>query len=104
MNIVKLKDIKSESRAKGVNVVKVKSDFPTQTVNILLEPTSILPIHTTPVNVIFYVIEGRGIVQIGEEKIEVAAGSYIDRPADIPHGWENPFNEKLSVLVIKLYS
>lgn len=103
MNIVKLKDIQSENRAKGVTVIKVKSDFSTQTVNILLEPNSILPIHTTPVDVIFYVIEGKGIVQVGEEKIEVSAGTYIDSPADIPHGWENPFSEKLSVLVIKLY-
>ncbi len=39
--------------------------------NVVLEPGQNLPTHTTPVNVFFYVIAGKGKVQIGNEVTEV---------------------------------
>ncbi|MGM0509132.1 MAG: cupin domain-containing protein, partial [Fusobacteriota bacterium] len=63
-----------------------------------------LPTHKTPVDVIFYVISGKGEVEIGDERKEVEEGSFIDSPANIPHAWYNPNNKPLSVLVIKLFN
>ena len=42
-----------------------------QVVHITLEPGESLKKHVTPVDVFFYVLEGRGIVEIGEDTKEV---------------------------------
>ena len=49
----------------------------------------------------FYVLEGTGIVEIGDEKKEVKKDTYIDSPSKIPHCWYNESNETLRVLVVK---
>jgi len=50
---------------------------------------------------VFYVLEGKGIVEIGNEKQEVGPDTLIDSPAKIPHCWYNKGNEILRFLVIK---
>lgn len=104
MNIVNLKGLKGEQRGKQVTALKIPSEFKAQSVNIIIQPNGELPLHTTTVDVIFYVIKGRGIIEIGDEKKEVEEGNFIDSPANIPHAWYNPNTEELSVLVIKLFS
>lgn len=89
---------------KGVTIQKVPHTFATQSVQLTFEAGAVLPLHTTPVDVLFYVIEGTGIVTIGEEKQECPAGTYIESPGNIPHGWENQSKEHFKVLVIKLFN
>jgi len=102
MNIVNLKDLKGFSKSEKVEAKKIPTGFSAQCVNIVLQPGGILPVHTTPVDVIFYVLRGSGIVEIGEEKKEVSEGMFIESPRNIFHGWSNHVEEELSVLVIKL--
>ena len=49
----------------------------------------------------FYVLEGSGVVEIGDEKKEVGPNTLIESPAKILHCWYNESNENLRVLVIK---
>lgn len=72
------------------------------TVHITLKPGESLKKHITPVDVFFYVLEGKGIVEIGEEKKEVTKDSLIDSPARIPHCWYNESDEILRFLVVKV--
>jgi len=87
----------------GITAKQIPSEFKAKSVNIILKPKAVLPIHTTPVDVIFYVIKGKGALTIGNETKEFEEGSFVDSPKDIPHGWENTGTEELSVLVIKLF-
>ena len=57
--------------------------------------------HITPVDVFFYVLEGKGIVEIGDEKKEVGSDTLIESPAKILHCWYNESNEILRILVVK---
>lgn len=57
--------------------------------------------HITPVDVVFYLLEGRGIVEIGEERKEVGADTLIESPARIPHRWINESKGPVRILVIK---
>ena len=41
--------------------------------------------HITPVDIFFYIIEGEGIVEIGEESLEVTKETVIFSPSKIPH-------------------
>jgi quercetin dioxygenase-like cupin family protein len=57
--------------------------------------------HITPVDVAFYVLERKGVVEIGEEKTEVGKNSLVESPKDIRHCWYDESNEDLLFMVIK---
>ena len=73
-----------------------------QAFHISLKPGESLKRHITPVDVFFYVLEGKGIVEIGDEKNEVGADTLIESPAKILHCWYNESNEILRILVVKV--
>lgn len=72
-----------------------------QAIHITLEPGESLKRHITPVDVFFYVLEGKGVVEIGQEKQEVGPDTLIESPARIPHCWSNQSDEVFRVLVVK---
>ena len=53
-------------------------------------------------DVFFYVLEGEGIVEIGDEKVEVAPDNLVESPAGIPHRWSNKGTAPFRVLVVKV--
>jgi quercetin dioxygenase-like cupin family protein len=71
-------------------------------VMITLNPGESLKLHMTPVDVIFYVLEGTGTIEIGDEKATVGKDSLIESPARIPHRWINDSKSVFRVLVIKV--
>jgi quercetin dioxygenase-like cupin family protein len=68
---------------------------------ITLKPGQSLKRHITPVDVAFYVLEGTGIVEIGEEKREVTKDTLVESPRDILHCWYNESDGPLKFMVIK---
>jgi quercetin dioxygenase-like cupin family protein len=68
---------------------------------ITLQPGESLSRHITPVNVAFFVLEGNGIVEIGDEKQEVRPWTMVESPKNILHCWYNESNEILRFMVIK---
>ncbi|MFP4164741.1 MAG: cupin domain-containing protein [Chitinispirillaceae bacterium] len=68
---------------------------------IRLEPGQSLKKHITPVDVAFYVLEGTGVVQIGDEKMQVEKDSLVESPRDILHCWYNESGSDLRFMVIK---
>lgn len=70
--------------------------------HILLNPGEQLKKHITTVDAIFYVLEGTGVVEIGDEQMEVKKDTLIDSPAKIPHCWYNKSNSILRILVTKV--
>lgn len=68
---------------------------------ILLKPGQMLKRHITPVDVAFFVLSGRGTVQIGEETTQVEAGTLVESPKNILHCWYNEGDQDLSFMVIK---
>ena len=68
---------------------------------ITLEPGQSLKRHITPVDVVFYILEGTGIVEIGNEKMEVAKDMLIESPKDIMHCWYNESSSLLRFMVVK---
>jgi len=71
-------------------------------VMITLQPGESLKRHMTPVDVIFYVLEGTGTVEIGDERATVRKDTLIESPARIPHRWINESTSVFRVLVIKV--
>ena len=85
-----------------VKVSKLYDTEHAQAIHITLESGESLKKHITPVDVFFYVLEGTGIVEIGNEKKEVGPDTLIDSPAKIPHCWYNESDHVLRVLVVKV--
>jgi len=54
------------------------------------------------VDVFFYVLEGTGSVEIGDEKKEASKDMLVESPAGIPHRWMNESTGVFRVLVVKI--
>ncbi|MGE5372214.1 MAG: cupin domain-containing protein [Solirubrobacterales bacterium] len=68
---------------------------------LALKPGETVPMHKTPVDVLFQVVEGSGTVTVGEESGVVSAGDIVVSPAQIPHRLEATQNVPFSVYVMK---
>ena len=102
MKVVKLQDVDLLKNPHGVKVSKLYDTEHAQAIHITLEPNESLKKHITPVDVFFYVLEGVGVVEIGEEMKEVGKDTLIDSPAKVPHCWYNKSDKLLRVLVVKV--
>lgn len=95
------RDAEQVTTPHGVKVCKLYDTLDAQAVHITLEPGESLKKHITPVDVFFYVLEGTGVVEIGDEKKEVSRDTFIESPRDIPHCWYNKSDGVFRVLVVK---
>jgi len=102
MNITKVADAPVHQNPHGIDARKLYDTEHAQAVALTLQPGEQLKRHITPVDAIFFVLEGTGIVEVGDEKEEVSANTLIDSPAKIPHCWYNESDAVLRVLVVKV--
>ncbi len=72
-----------------------------QAIHLKLDPGQSLRRHITPVDVFFYVLEGTGVVEVGEEEQEVSVDHLVESPAHIVHCWHNRSDAPLRILVVK---
>ena len=101
MDTVDAKTAPTSENPHGVKASMIYNTENAQIVHISLEPGESLKKHITPVDVIFFVLEGNGVVEIGKEKKEVGQDTMISSPAKIPHCWYNESKGLLRFLVIK---
>ena len=102
MIIKRVQELPEQSNPHGVSA-KLAYDSPhAMAVHLTLQPGEALKRHITPVDVFFYVLEGEGIVEIGEESETVQADMLIESPARIPHRLRNEGSSRFRVLVLKV--
>jgi quercetin dioxygenase-like cupin family protein len=101
MKIIKPSEVELINNKFGLIAKKVYSKEEAEIMYISLKEQQELPAHATPVDVIFYIIEGSGEITIGEETEKVEQGMLIESPKDIPHGLKNIGKGNYSFLVIK---
>lgn len=101
MKVVKLSDIPKKLNLHGVDVRGISDTPNAQVVHIALLPGESLKKHITPVDVVFYVLEGTGTVEIGDERQTVGPDTLIESPARIPHRWINDGQKTVRILVVK---
>lgn len=101
MLIVNARTAQEKPTPHGVSVRPLFDSPHVQAAVISLQPGQSLKRHITPVDACFYVLEGRGTVEIGEETRECGPDDLIHSPAHIPHLWRNEGTDTVRVLVIK---
>lgn len=102
MKITKVSDVSVQQNPHHVDARGIYSSPHAMAVVITLQPGEALKKHITPVDVFFYVLEGTGIVEIGEEKEVVSKDTIVESPARIPHRWSNEHDQVFRVLVVKV--
>jgi len=101
METIDAKNARLLENPHNVKVSKLYDTEHVQAVHITLDPGERLKKHITPVDVFFYVLEGKGVVEIGEEKKEAGPDTLINSPAKIPHCWYNESDAVVRILVVK---
>lgn len=102
MKMEKVSTTKSFPNIHGVEAKKIYTSEDVEVIHMALTPGQSLKKHTTPVDVFFYILEGKGFVEIGEEKQEVEKDMIIDSPKGIPHLLTNNEEGIFRFLVVKL--
>jgi len=102
MEIIRMSQIETFTTPKGVQGRKLVDRDGLVVMNLLLKPGEKVPSHKTPVNVLFHVVKGEGIIEVGEEKGKVQEKDLVYSPQNIPHALEASKDREFHVLVIKL--
>ena len=102
MRIVRAENEPRRENPHGVEVKKLYDTENAQVVHITLKPGESLMKHVTPVDVFFYVLEGEGKVEIGDEVRAVRRDDLIDSPKGIAHRLMNDGTSDFRFLVAKL--
>ena len=101
MKIIELENITSSDTPHKVLVRKLLAFKHASFVHIELKPGESLKKHITPVDACFYVLEGNGNVEIGDEIKEVKKDDLIFSPAKIIHTLFNNSETIFKFLVVK---
>jgi len=102
--MIKITEVAKVASIKNPHYVDVRRIFEssdTSVVVITLKPGESLKKHVTPVDVFFYVLEGTGIVEIGDEQQSVSKDTVVESPAMIAHTWINDSKAVFRVMVVK---
>jgi quercetin dioxygenase-like cupin family protein len=77
------------------------SDKPEMRVALMcLNPGQKLDPHKAPLRLMMYVVEGRGTITVGDEKIEAGEKTCILCDPLVPHGFAADKGEKLVVMAV----
>lgn len=101
MKVVQATKAEEKENAHGVSARPLHSTEHVQVSMLTLKPGESLKLHSTPVDVFFYVLEGTGTVVVGDEEEQVGPDALIDSPAKVPHRLINSGQETFRFLVVK---
>ena len=102
MKIIEVKNAEISDTPHKVDVRPLISNPHIATVHITLEPAGSLKKHKTPVDAIFYVLEGNPTIEIGEEQQQAGPDTIIESPARVPHRIMNETESRARILVMKV--
>ena len=101
MDIIKMEEVEGKENKRGVTAKQLMKNDDVQVMNLVLRPGDVVPEHSVPVNVFFYIVEGKGTLQIGEEKTVVEAKDIIPCPPNTEMSLVADQGEKFKVLNVK---
>ncbi len=69
----------------------------------LIPPGNVIEEHVDPVEEIYFILKGGGVMKVGEEEREVKEGDAIWIPVGAPHRLENTRDVTTAIIVIAAY-
>ena len=102
MKITEFAKVASVKNPHNVDLRKLFESPSTAVVIITLKPGESLKKHVTPVDVLFYVLEGTVVAEIGDERQSVGKDSLVESPAMIAHTLHNESKAVCRVMLVKM--
>lgn len=96
-----LEDLKAEINIRGVHAKTLVNHKNTTIKNLLLKKGESIPTHQVPVDVTFFVLEGKGQITIDDESYPVKANDIVLCPPNVPMSVKADDESPLSFLNIK---
>ncbi len=101
MEVIRMSEAAVILNPRGIRARKLLDKAAVQVTNLLLQPKERVDTHVTPVDVFFYVVNGRGTVEIGAETAAVQAQDLVFSPKNVPHALQAAQDAPFEVLVVK---
>ncbi len=101
MKITKYQAQEIKETPHKIDIREMYNKATAQAVLMALKPGESLKPHKTPVDVFFFVVEGRPTIHIGDESEACEADTLVESPADIVHCISNDTNSLARILVVK---
>ncbi|WP_018248693.1 cupin domain-containing protein [Orenia marismortui] len=101
MEIIKMDQVEGSKNKRGVVAKKLLKHDNAQIMNLVLSPGDVVPEHSVPVDVFFYIVEGKGTLQIGDEESVVEAKDIIICPPNTKMSLKADQEEEFVVLNVK---
>lgn len=101
VEVIRPSEVPTSKNPRGEEVRFLIDREPVSVVMLTLPPGGSVPMHKTPVDVLFHIVGGEGKVHVGEDSAQVEAGDIVVSPAEIPHGLNAGERLQLEVLIIK---
>jgi len=101
MNHIRVEDVREFSKEKRIRkkllgTEKIGAEY------LCYEPGQGTPMHHHPKqDELFYVVEGRGILTVGDEEIPVGPSSLVLARAQVPHGMMAASDSRMIVMFFK---
>ena len=70
-------------------------------IELTLRKGATLKRHALPIKVVFYVLQGSGVVSVDDLERRAECGEIVECPANAMRLWKNNGSEKLKILAIK---
>lgn len=102
MKITKYQEQQIKETPHKIDVREMYNKATAQAVLMALKPGESLNPHKTPVDVFFFIVEGRPTIHIGDESEVCEADTLIESPADIVHYISNNTTNLARILVVKV--
>lgn len=101
MKITKYQEQPIKETPHKIDVREMYNNESAQAMLMALKPGESLKPHKTPVDVFFFIVEGRPTIYIGDESEVCEVDSLIESPANIVHYISNDTNSLARILVVK---
>ena len=101
MEVIRMDEVEEFKTPRKIEARKILKKDAVQVVYLKFKPGEEMPMHTTAVDVFFYVVEGQGRITVGEEAEVVGEKEIVFSPRDIPHALKNSGDGIFKVLVVK---
>jgi len=99
INKVSLKDIPRLNNE--LEAHKMLSTPGLDIVHLCLKPGEQIPLHVNPLQVIFCIVKGKGVLHLEGSATKLSLYDVAEVPAGVMRGLKNPYAQELRVLVLK---
>ncbi|MDD2306967.1 MAG: cupin domain-containing protein [Prolixibacteraceae bacterium] len=101
MKIIKYQEQSIKETPHKLDVREMYNKESAQAMLMALNPGESLKPHKTPVDVFFFIVEGKPTIHIGDESEVCEADTLIESPANIVHYISNESESLARILVVK---